>query len=162
MKTAISYRHITKLSLPNLAAVIKRFVNRHLERHLLHIPAELVRLRATLGRSRRRGLYRAKLRLGLRSVTLACADDSPELGKALELSFTELERQLEHHIAHLRHEHVWRRKEWRAGLRRLKPALAKEMHRFAAALLADLPTSWRRHWCSVESKPYPEMPRPEC
>jgi DNA-directed RNA polymerase specialized sigma24 family protein len=82
-----------------------------------------VRLRATLERSRRRGLYRAKLRLGLPSTTLACAGDSPELGKALELSFAELERQLEHHIAHLRQEHTWHRKERRAGLRRLKAAL---------------------------------------
>jgi len=72
--------------------VIERFVDCHLERHLLHFRAELVRLRATVERSRRRGLYRAKLRLGLPSVTLACADDSPELGKALELSFIELER----------------------------------------------------------------------
>jgi len=123
MKTAISYRNITKLSHPDLAALIERFVNRHLDRHLSHFPAELVRLRATLERSRRRGLYRAKLRLGLPSVALVCADDSPELGKALELSFAELERQLEHHIAHLRREHVWRRKERHAGLRRLKAAL---------------------------------------
>ena len=123
MKTAISYRNITKLSHPDLAAMIESFVNRHLQRHLSHFPAELVRLRATLERSRRRGLYRAKLRLGLPSATLACADDSPELGKALELSFAELERQLERHIAHLRHEHTWRRKERRAGLGRLKAAL---------------------------------------
>ncbi|SEJ91049.1 hypothetical protein SAMN05192539_102325 [Paraburkholderia diazotrophica] len=122
MKTAISYRNISELARPDLKGLIGNLLDRHLQPHLSHFPAELVRLRATLERSGHRSLYRARLRLGLPSATLACSDESPKLGKALELSFAELERQLEHHIAHLRHEDNWRRKERRAGLRRLKGA----------------------------------------
>ncbi|KUZ94935.1 RNA polymerase subunit sigma-28 [Burkholderia ubonensis] len=124
MKTAISYRNISELARPDLKGLIGNLLDRHLQPHLSHFPAELVRLRATLERSGHRSLYRARLRLALPSATLACSDESPELGKALELSFAELERQLERHIAHLRHEDNWRRKERRAGLRRLKDAAA--------------------------------------
>ncbi|MFA8391173.1 hypothetical protein ACEPUD_13805 [Burkholderia ubonensis] len=124
MKTAISYRNISELARPDLKGLIGNLLDPHLQPHLSHFPAELVRLRATLERSGHRSLYRARLRLGLPSATLACSDESPELGKALELSFAELERQLERHIAHLRHEDNWRRKERRAGLRRLKDAAA--------------------------------------
>lgn len=120
MKTAISYRNISELARPDLKGLIGNLLGRHLQPHLSHFPAELVRLRATLERSGHRRLYRARLRLGFPSATLACSDESPELGKALELSFAELERQLERHIAHLRHEDNWRRKERRAGLLRLK------------------------------------------
>ncbi|CAM3150966.1 HPF/RaiA family ribosome-associated protein [Burkholderia ubonensis] len=104
MKTAISFRNISELARPDLKGLIGNLLDRHLQPHLSHFPAELVRLRATLERSGHRSLYRARLRLGLPSATLACSDESPELGKALELSFTELQRQLERHIAHLRHE----------------------------------------------------------
>ena len=54
---------------------------------------------------------------------LAADCQSPSLREALEQSFVELERQLERHLMHLRHEDDWRRKERRAGLRRLKAAL---------------------------------------
>ncbi|KVQ07343.1 RNA polymerase subunit sigma-28 [Burkholderia ubonensis] len=124
MKTAISYRNISELARPDLKGLIGNLLDRHLQPHLSHFPAELVRLRAALERSGHRSLYRARLRLGLPSTTLTCSDESPEIRKALERSFAELERQLERHIAHLRHEDNWRRKERRAGLRRLKGAVA--------------------------------------
>jgi hypothetical protein len=124
MKTAISYRNISKLAHPDLEGLVGKLASRHLQRHLSHFPAELVRLRATVERSRRRSLYRARLRLGLPGGTLACGNKSPGLGPALEQSFVELERQLERHLDHLRHEDSWRRKERRAGLRQLKTALA--------------------------------------
>ncbi|KVN31982.1 hypothetical protein WJ63_06505 [Burkholderia pyrrocinia] len=165
MKTAISYRNISELARPDLKGLIGNLLDRHLQPHLSHFPAELVRLRATLERSGHRSLYRARLRLALPNATLACSDESPELGKALELSFAELQRQLERHIAHLRHEDNWRRKERRAGLRRLKDAAAggtpeeelsaKETRRLATALVADMPMSWRQALvlCRMEAVP---------
>lgn len=123
MKTAISYRNISERSNSDLEGLIGMLVDRHLQRHLSHFPADLVRLRATLERSGHRGVYRARLRLGLPNAVLACGDESLELRKALEQSFAELERQLDRHIVHLRHEDQWRRKERRTGLRQLKVAL---------------------------------------
>ncbi|RQR51421.1 RNA polymerase subunit sigma-28 [Burkholderia sp. Bp9126] len=124
MKTAIGYRNISELARPGLKGLIGNLLDRHLQPHLSHFPAELIRLRATLERSGHRSLYRARLRLGLPSTTLTCSDASHDLGKALVLAFAELEDQLERHIVHLRHEDNWRRKERRAGLRRLKGAVA--------------------------------------
>ncbi|CAN0626727.1 RNA polymerase subunit sigma-28 [Burkholderia multivorans] len=141
MKTAISNRNISELARPDLKGLIGNLLDRHLQPHLSHFPAELVRLRATLEQSGHRRLYRARLRRGLPSATLTCSDESPELGKALELSFSELERQLEHHIAHLRHEDNWHRKERRAGLAlfsELVRPLLPELKRFVERELAYL------------------------
>jgi DNA-directed RNA polymerase specialized sigma24 family protein/ribosome-associated translation inhibitor RaiA len=123
MKTAISYRNISKLAHPDLEDLVGKPASRHLQRHLSHFPADVVRLRATLERSLRRTVYRARLRLGLPGGTLACGNESPEFGAALEQSLVELERQLERRIDQLRHENSWRRKERRAGLRQFKAAL---------------------------------------
>ncbi|MFC0403008.1 RNA polymerase subunit sigma-28 [Paraburkholderia rhizosphaerae] len=126
MKTAISYRNIEKLARPELEDLIGRLTERRLKPHLSRFPAEVARLRANLEKSRHRGLYRVRLQLVLPAAMLACGNDSPEPEKAIELSVTELERQLERHVAHLRHEDAWRRKERRAGLRQLKAALAEQ------------------------------------
>src|SRR5579859_4415531 len=126
MKTAISYRNVAKLSRPELENLVGRLTEGRLRPHLSHLPTGLVRLQATLERSRRRSLYRVRLQLVLPGATLACGNDSPELAMAIELSFAELERQLERHVAHLRHEDAWRRKERRPGLRQLKGALAEQ------------------------------------
>ena len=126
MKTSISYRNVAKLSRPELGDLIGRLTERRLKPHLSHFPPGLVRLRATLERSRHRSLHRVRLQLVLPGATLACGNDSAEPEKAIELSVTELERQLERHVAHLRHEYAWRRKEWRAGLRQLKAAVAEQ------------------------------------
>ncbi len=124
MKTSISYRHVAKLSRPELEDLIGRLTERRLKPHLSHFPTGLVRLHATVERSRHRSVYRVRLQLVLPGGTFACGNDSPEPGAAIELSMAELERQLERHVAHLRHEDAWRRKERRAGLRQLKAALA--------------------------------------
>ncbi len=126
MKTSISYRNVAKLSRPELDDLIGRLAERRLKPHLSHFPAELARLHATVERSRHRSVYRTRLLLVLPGGALASGNDSPEPATAIELSMTELERQLERHIAHLRHEDAWRRKERRAGLRRFKAALAAQ------------------------------------
>lgn len=123
MRTTISYRNISERSHSDLEGLIGKLATRHLRRHLSRFPAELIRLRASLGRSGHRSLYRASLRLGLPSTMLAADCQSPSLREALEQSFVGLERQLERHLMHLRHEDDWRRKERRAGLRQLKAAL---------------------------------------
>jgi hypothetical protein len=51
MKTAISYRKVSTLSHPEWESVVGKLVGRHLERHLSHFPAELIRLRVILERS---------------------------------------------------------------------------------------------------------------
>ncbi|HEV2650291.1 MAG TPA: hypothetical protein VGU69_03455 [Rhizomicrobium sp.] len=122
MKTAISYRNISKLAHPDLEGLVGKLASRRLHQHRAHFPAEPVRLRATVER-RRRSLDRATLRLGLPGGTPACRNGSPERGPALEQSFVELERQLERHLDPLRHADSWRRKERRAGLRQFKAAL---------------------------------------
>lgn len=38
----------------------------------------------------------------LSGATLACAEESSRLEKAIEHAFTELDRQVERHVAHLR------------------------------------------------------------
>ncbi|SOE46968.1 DNA-directed RNA polymerase specialized sigma subunit, sigma24 family [Burkholderia sp. OK233] len=143
MKTAISYRNVSKLSRPDLDGLVGRLVKRHLQQHLSHFPTELVRLRPTLERTRHRGLSRVRLRLGLPGATLASADESPELDMAIELAIRELERQLERHISHLRHEDSWRRKERRPGLRQLKVTQAgradAELTRFSELVGPLLP-----------------------
>ena len=126
MKTSISYRNVAKLARPELEDLIGRLTERRLKPHLSHFPTGLVRLHATVERSRHRSVYRVRLQLVLPGGPLACGNDSPEPGPAIELSMTELERQLERHVAHLRHEDAWRRKERRAGLRQLKAALAEQ------------------------------------
>ncbi|MGX6570408.1 RNA polymerase subunit sigma-28 [Cupriavidus necator] len=123
MRTTISCRNISERSHSDLEGLIGKLAARHLQRHLSRFPAELIRLRANLGRSGHRSLYRASLRLGLPSTMLAADCQSPGLREAIEQSFVELERQLERHLMHLRHEDDWRRKERRAGLRQLKAAL---------------------------------------
>lgn len=124
MRTAIRYRNIPERSNSDLEGLIGKLVTRHLQRHLSHFPSELTRLRATLERSSHRSLYRARLRLGLPGTILASDGQSPELRKALEQSFAELERQCERHLVHLHQEDEWRRKERRAGFRQLKVAVA--------------------------------------
>ncbi|CAB3807524.1 hypothetical protein LMG28688_06563 [Paraburkholderia caffeinitolerans] len=126
MKTSISYRNVAKLARPELEDLIGRLTERRLKPHLSHFPTGLVRLHATVERSRHRSVYRVRLQLVLPGGPLACGNDSPEPGPAIELSMTELERQLERHVAHLRHEDAWRRKERRAGLQQLKAALAEQ------------------------------------
>ncbi|WP_454743445.1 hypothetical protein [Cupriavidus necator] len=123
MRTTTSYRDISERSHSDLEGLIGQLATRHLQRHLSRFPAELIRLSATLDRSGHRSLYRASLRLGLPSTMLAADCQSPGLRNALEHSFVELERQLERHLLHLRHEDDWRRKERRAGLRQFKAAL---------------------------------------
>lgn len=123
MRTTISYRNISERSHSDLEGLIGKLATRHLRRHLARFPADLLRLRATLERSGHRGLYRASLRLGLPRAMLVAGCQSPSLGEALEHSFVELERQLERHLMHLRHDDDWRRKERRAGLRQLQAAL---------------------------------------
>ncbi|MGF6653398.1 DNA-directed RNA polymerase specialized sigma24 family protein/ribosome-associated translation inhibitor RaiA [Paraburkholderia youngii] len=126
MKTAISYRNVAKLSRPGLEDLISRLTDRRLTPHLSHFPSGLVRLQATLEKSLHRSLYRVRLRLVLPGATLACGHDAPEPETAIEHAITELERQLERHVAHLRHEDAWRRKERRAGLRQLRTAVAEQ------------------------------------
>lgn len=126
MKTVIRYRNVAKLSRPDLHQMIERLAERVLGPHLSHFPAELLRLHATLDRSRHHGLYRVRLQMTLSGATLACAEESSRLEKAIEHAFTELDRQVERHVAHLRHEDAWRRKERRVGLRQLKTALNEE------------------------------------
>lgn len=126
MRMALSYRNVAKLSRPELQNLVARLAERHLQPHLSQFPTGLVRLQATLERSRRHSLFRVRLHLVLPGATLACGNDSPELEKAIELSFSELERQLERHVVHLRHEDAWRREERRSGLRQLKSALAEQ------------------------------------
>ena len=125
MKTAISYRNVEKLSRPGLEDLIGQLTDRRLMPHLSHFPSGLVRLQASLERSRHRSLYRVRLRLVLPGATLACGNDAPAPETAIERSVTELERQLDRHVAHLRHEDAWRRKERRIGLQQLKTALAE-------------------------------------
>ncbi|BCQ28498.1 RNA polymerase subunit sigma-28 (plasmid) [Caballeronia sp. NK8] len=126
MKTVIRYRNVAKLSRPDLHQMIERLAERVLGPHLSHFPAELLRLHATLDRSRHHGLYRVRLQMTLSGATLACVEESSRLEKAIEHAFTELDRQVERHVAHLRHEDAWRRKERRVGLRQLKTALNEE------------------------------------
>ncbi|WP_116610441.1 RNA polymerase subunit sigma-28 [Paraburkholderia unamae] len=126
MKTSISYRNVAKLSRTELEDLIGRLTERRLKPHLSHFPTGLVRLHATVERSRHRSVCRVRLQLVLPGGTLACGNDSLEPGAAIELSMIELERQLERHVAHLRHEDAWRRKERRVGLRQLKAALAEQ------------------------------------
>jgi DNA-directed RNA polymerase specialized sigma24 family protein/ribosome-associated translation inhibitor RaiA len=130
MKTAISYRNVPKLSRPGFEALICRLADRRLAAHLSHFPPGLVRLRATLERSRHRSLhrslYRVRLQLGLPGATLTCGDESSGLEQAVDHALKELERQTERHIAHLRHEDAWRRKERRAGLRQLRTVLTAQ------------------------------------
>ncbi|WP_157653641.1 RNA polymerase subunit sigma-28 [Burkholderia ubonensis] len=123
MKTAACYRNVSTLWPAERERLIDKLADRYLGRYLSHIPPDLVRLRVALERNGHRSLYRARLRLALPSAILACADTSPELGKVLDHVFAGLGRQLQHHLAQLRHEDSWRRKERRAGLRQFKAAL---------------------------------------
>ncbi|MBP0593576.1 RNA polymerase subunit sigma-28 [Paraburkholderia sp. LEh10] len=130
MKTAISYRNVPKLSRPGMEELLGRLAERRLQPHLSHFPAELVRLHATLERSRHRSLhgnrYRVGLQLALPGATLACGDESSGLEQAIDHALMELARQVERHIAHLRNTDAWRRKERRTGLRQLKTTLTEQ------------------------------------
>ena len=86
MKTAISYRNVEKLSRPGLEDLIGQLTDRRLTPHLSHFPSGLVRLQASLERSRHRSLYRVRLRLVLPGATLACGNDAQEPENAIELS----------------------------------------------------------------------------
>ncbi|AQH05025.1 hypothetical protein A9R05_38925 (plasmid) [Burkholderia sp. KK1] len=147
MKTVIRYRHVAKLSRPDLHQMIERLADRVLGPHLSHFPAELLRLHATLDRSRHHGSYRVRLQMTLPGATLVCAEESSRLEKAIEHALTDLDRQVERHVAHLRHEDAWRRKERRVGLRQLKTALNEESDAEAASfssLVRPLLASLRR------------------
>jgi DNA-directed RNA polymerase specialized sigma24 family protein/ribosome-associated translation inhibitor RaiA len=125
MKTVTSYRNVEKLSRPGLEDLIGQLTDRRLMPHLSHFPSGLVRLQASLERSRQGSRYRVRLRLALPGATLACGNDAPVPETAIERSMTELERQVDRHVAHPRHEDSWRRKERRVGLRQLKTAMAE-------------------------------------
>ena len=125
IRTAISYRNVEKLFRPGLEDLIAQLTDQRLTPHLSHFPSGLVRLQASLERSRHRSLYRVRLRLVLPGATLACGNEAPAPETAIERSVRELERQLERYVAHLRHEDAWRRDERRVGLRQLKTALAE-------------------------------------
>ncbi|GJH28860.1 hypothetical protein [Caballeronia novacaledonica] len=66
MKTVIRYRNVAKLSRPDLHQMIERLAERVLAPHLSHFPTELLRLHATLDRSRQHGLYRVRLQITVR------------------------------------------------------------------------------------------------
>jgi DNA-directed RNA polymerase specialized sigma24 family protein len=126
MKTVIRYRNVAKLSRPDLHQMIERLAERVLGPQLSHFAAELLRLHATVDRSRHHGLYRVRLQMTLSGATLACAEEASRLEWATEHALMEMGRQVERHVAHLRNEDAWRRKERRIGLRRLKNALTEE------------------------------------
>ncbi|MGT2477729.1 RNA polymerase subunit sigma-28 [Paraburkholderia terrae] len=163
MRTAVSYRNIPKLSPSALEGLVQRLAERRLLPHLSYFPAGLVRLHATLERSRRRSLhrsvYRVRLQLGLPGATLACGDESSALEQAVDRALMELERQVERHVAHLRHEDSWRRRERRAGLRQLRTALAGQSEAGRASfgelvrpLLAPLQRFVRRELSNLQAR----------
>jgi DNA-directed RNA polymerase specialized sigma24 family protein len=95
----------------------------------------------------------------LSGATLACAEESSRLEKAIEHAFTELDRQVERHVAHLRHEDAWRRKERRVGLQQLKTALNEEsdaetasFSRLVRPLLASLQRFVQRELSDLQAR----------
>lgn len=125
MKTVIRYRNVAKLSRPDLHQMIERLAERVLARICRTFrPNCSVCTQPWTGAANMVSI--AFVCRSLSGATLACAEESSRLEKAIEHAFTELDRQVERHVAHLRHEDAWRRKERRVGLRQLKTALNEE------------------------------------
>ena len=120
MKTTIHYTNISEPSHPGLEIRVRALALHHLERHLSRFSAELVHLRAELEKGEHPKSYLVKLRLALPSAILVSVDQEGDLAVAMRASFGDLERQLKRHMAHLRREENWRRKQRREKLRRLK------------------------------------------
>jgi RNA polymerase sigma factor (sigma-70 family) len=126
MKLITSFRNITEQERPAFERTLHELAARHLEQRLESFPADLPQLHARLERSRHGPHYYVKLRLAVPGASLVAAEDSADAAAALRKAFAELERELDRHAAHLRHEEEWHRKEKRELLRRFKQALADE------------------------------------
>jgi len=120
MKTTIHYTNISEPSHPGLEIRVRALALHHLERHLSTFNPELVQLHAELEKGTHHKSYLVKLRLALPSALLVSVDEEYNLDIALRAAFADLERQLKRHMAHLRREENWRRKQRREELRRLK------------------------------------------
>jgi ribosome-associated translation inhibitor RaiA len=120
VKTNIHYRNISEPSNLGLEIRVRALALHHLERHLSTFSPELVQLHADLAKGEHRESYLVKLRLRLPSAVLVSVDEECKLDVAMRAAFADLERQLKRHMAHLRLEENWRRKQRREGLRRLE------------------------------------------
>jgi ribosome-associated translation inhibitor RaiA len=120
MKTTIHYRNISAPSHPGLEIRARGLALHRLERHLSTFRPELVHLHVELEKGEHPKTYLVKLRLALPSALLVSVDEEGGLAVAMRASFADLERQLKRHMAHLRREETWRRKQRREALREIK------------------------------------------
>jgi ribosome-associated translation inhibitor RaiA len=114
VKTTIRYRNISEPSHPGLEIRVRGLALHRLERHLSSFSPELVHLHVELEKGEHPKSYLVKLRLALPSAVLVSVDQEGELAVAMRASFGDLERQLKRHLAHLRREENWRRRQRRS------------------------------------------------
>jgi ribosome-associated translation inhibitor RaiA len=124
VKTTLRYKNISEPSHPRLEIRVRALALHHLERHLSTFRPELVQLHAELEKGEHHKSYLVKLRLTLPSAVLVSVDEEYDLDLAVRAGFGDLERQLKRHLAHLRREENWRRKQRRESLRQLKSEAA--------------------------------------
>lgn len=124
MKLLVRYQNIAEASHARCEQMLTESTAHYLKRHLKRFLAERVLLRADLAMDAAHPSCHVRLRLALPRGTLVSAEDGKSIRSALRASFVDLERQIERHLARLRREDIWRRKQRREGLRRLKAATA--------------------------------------
>ncbi len=138
MKGHVTYKNISPASHERIEQLIDQLTEKHLERHLAHMQPDMAQLFAIVEKNRHHhDLYRVALRLHLPRTVLVAREDGHELEAILREAFDDLERQVERHLARLRRDDAWRRRERRIELRRLKAAL-DEAGAPAGAGFADL------------------------
>jgi RNA polymerase sigma factor (sigma-70 family) len=123
MKTQISFHNLEKATHEALEDTINELARRHVERYMVRFPSDTAELQVHVEKSRHRTYYRVSEQLVLPGATLAARQEGYDLMAAVRKAFDELERELLRHIARLRQDDTWRRKERREELRRLKKAI---------------------------------------